>query len=140
MARFNTMHEVLAFREDFEDVYAIMNNINEEHANRRMFLRERDGSERDATITKQGEATILHLLIDGIFSDGDEEYIEVAKMLFNRFNIDTTIENGLGSSAWVHAKTCIDALDWEFPNLSDDDLQNREEKLNRLIRLIEEHE
>lgn len=140
MAGFNTMHEAIVYREEFEDVYAIMNNMNEEQANRRMFIREGDGSDRDATVTQQGEATILHLLIDGLYYDGAEEYINVAKMLFNRFNIDTTIENGVGSCAWVHAKACIDGLELDFPNISDDDLQNREEKLNRLIRLIEEHE
>jgi hypothetical protein len=136
---FNTLHEAVVFREGFDEMYVMVNNMNDEQANRLMTVRDENGN--DVSEGRQGETSILHLLVDGVFRYGDEGYIELAKILFNRFDINTELENSEHEvCAWVHANACIDSLEMEFPDLSDDDLQNRELQLNRLIRLIEQHE
>ena len=133
---FNTLHEAIVFGEGFDEMYEMVNNMNQEQANRLMLVLDVNGNDA----TRQGETSILHLLVDGIFQRGSEGYIELAKMLFNRFRIDTDLENTEDEvCAWVLANSCIDSLEMEFPNLSDDDLQNREGQLNRLIALIEQY-
>jgi hypothetical protein len=134
---FNTLHEAVVFREGFDEMYDMVNNMNEEQANRLMCVVDINGNDA----TRQGETSILHLLVNGVFQYGDEGYIELAKMLFNRFQMDTELENSEDEvCAWVLANSCIDSLEMEFPDLSDDDLQNREVQLNRLIALIEQYQ
>ena len=134
---FNTLHEAIVFREGFDELYDMVNNMNQEQANRLMRVVDVNGNDA----TGQGETSILHLLVDGIFRYGSEGYIELAKMLFNRFRMDTDLENSDDEvCAWVLANSCIDSLEMEFPDLSDDDLQNRERQLNRLIALIEQYQ
>ena len=134
---FNTLHEAVVFREGFDEMYEMVNNMNEEQANRLMRVVDINGNDA----TRQGETSILHLLVDGVFRYGCEGYIELAKILFNRFQINTELESSEDEvCAWVHANACIDSLEMEFPDLSDDDLQNRERQLNRLITLIEQHD
>ena len=134
---FNTLHEAVVFREGFDEMYDMINNMNEEQANRLMTVRDENGND----VTGQGETSILHLLVDGVFQRGSEGYIELAKMLFNRFEINTESENSEDEVCpWALAHSCIDSLEMEFPDLSDDDVANRELQLNRLIALIEQHE
>ena len=134
---FNTLHEAVVFREGFDEMYDMVNNMNEEQANRLMTVRDENGND----VTTQGETSILHLLVDGVFRYGCEGYIELAKILFNRFEINTESENSEDEVCpWALAHSCIDSLEMEFPDLSDDDVANRELQLNRLITLIEQNE
>jgi len=134
---FNTLHEAIVFREGFDEMYDMVNNMNQEQVNRLMVVRDENGMD----VTRQGETSILHLLVNGVFRYGSEGYIELAKMLFNRFQIDTELENSEDEvCAWVLANSCIDSLEMEFPDLSDDDIANREVQLNRLISLIDQYQ